>query len=271
MQKNILLSLIVLFYVTNLISQTASFSLNKTDATYCLGDTVLFNNTTSGDYVYSYWRFGDAFDTYVKNPRHVYQTTGTYTVWLVIKRLSGDKDSTSKSLNINPSPHISLVNNQSEQFLTALTGISEVQFLWYSGTTLTSETDSVAYYYESGSYSVVAYNQFCSDSANIKITVNSQQIDNTEIIVENNILTPDVEDGANDVLYIKELASYEAAVEIFIYNKWGQLVYKNTNYSNFGGFKGVDDSGKKLDAGTYYYIVKSPGRKGGAGFIDVIR
>jgi len=271
MQNKILFLLITFFIIPNLLkSQTASFTVNKQDATYCFGDTVLFTNTSGSGYVYSYWRFGDGFETYVTNPKHIYEKAGTFTARLIITKSNGSKDSINKQIIINPAPVINLINNTAEQYLLVKTGITDVQFTWYLGTTKTDETDSIVYYLESGSYSVVAYNQFCRDSANIKIA-DSLQVDISEIVVKNNILTPDIADGANDVLFIENLDSYDFAVEIYIYNKWGQLVYKNLEYSNLGGFAGEDDNGKKLDAGTYYYVIKSKGRKGGSGFVDIIR
>jgi len=271
MQNKILFLLITFFVIPNLVkSQNASFTLNNSNATYCLGDTVLFTNTSSGN-VYSYWRFGDEFETYVNNPKHNYEKSGSYEVWLIVTNSSGLKDSTNKQITVNPAPKINLINNTDEQYLLVSTGLTEVQFIWYLGNSKTDETDSIVYYLEAGSYSVVAYNQFCRDSSNIKLNLDSIVTDVAEIIVKNNILTPDLQDGANDVLFIDGLGNYDFPVEIYIYNKWGQLVYKNLEYINLGGFVGDDNNGKKLDAGTYYYVVKSEGRKGGAGFVDIIR
>jgi len=263
-----------LIFLTNSISkaQSASFSIDQPTGEYCKGIPVIFTNTSTGDFVNTQWKFGDGIDTWGNSPQHIYLTAGTFTTWIIITSSTGLQDSVSKEIIIHPAPVIELENNLDDQMLTVHTGLSEVSFLWYFGTNLTDETDSVIYYMETGYYGVVAYNEYCTDSASFYVNFDSLPPDlQPEIVVKNNILTPDLADGANDVLFIEDLGLYTNKVTIQIFNKWGQLVYKNDEYTNLSGFSGFDNSGNKLDAGTYYYIVKCEGRKGGSGFVDIIR
>ena len=269
--KKLTITILLLFSVIVSAYAQPSITLDQNADSYCHGDSVYFTNSTSGDYEASHWKFGDELDTWKTNPVHIYQQSGTYTVWLIIILSGGTKDSTSVDITINPAPIITLNNDVDLQRLTANTGVADAQFIWYFGVIQTAETDSIIYYLESGLYSVVASYESCSDSASINIVLNDTTENIQEIIVENNILTPDIADGANDVLFIKDLSFYTATVSVLVYNKWGQLVYTNSTYTNLGGFSGEGSNGKRLDAGTYYYIINSPNRKTTTGYIDIIR
>lgn len=272
--KNLILiiSLILISRLFSVAQISADFTVDNSTSEYCSGDTVKFTNTSTGVFETTHWDFGDCIDTWGDNPTHIYLTDGEFTVWMKITSSTGEKDSSSMVITIYPSPVIELINDEAAQSLTVDAGITDVEYKWYFGISLTDETNNIIYYLETGNYAVVAFNDFCSDSASVYINLDSiVNEEKPEIVVKNNILTPDLQDGANDVLFIDNLGSYTHPVEISVYNKWGQLVYENSEYTNLGGFSGTDNNGKKLDAGTYYYIIKSEGRKGGTGFIDIIR
>ena len=93
----------------------------------------------------------------------------------------------------------------------------------------------------------------------------------TQIKVANNVITPGMRDGVNDVLYIEDVTNFTSPCSVKIFDKKGKLVYTNNNYSNTDGFQGRDDDGNELFAGTYYYVIKSQGKKGCTGFVDIIR
>jgi len=64
-----------------------------------------------------------------------------------------------------------------------------------------------------------------------------------------NVLTPN-EDGINDVLNLPEYAKSCAKFDIFIYNRWGVVVYTgNENSQPFDG----KTNGTKLTSGVYFY------------------
>lgn len=255
---------------------TASFTINHSNNIYCLGDTVVITNT-SQNYTISYWTFGDGTDTWTQNPKHVYQSSGSFTINLIVRDNSGNTSNFFLNITINLSPTIDLINNKTLQTISAqTTGGTSFNYIWYFNNVPTAEINPVVYYFESGLYSTKVTNEFqCSDSAAIVIDLSSSnpgnEDDSLKIIVENNILTPDNNDGINDVLFIKELSKYSSTCEVQVFNKWGQIVYSNSNYTNLGGFQGKDNAGKQLNAGTYYYIIKSNNRKTTTGYIDLIR
>ncbi len=274
MKKSFYFILIFLIFSTLTKSYSQEITTDKEVSTYCFGDSVIFTNTSSVNFVASHWRFGDGKDTWRENPVHIYQETNSFEVWLILTFSDASKDSTSIVITINTTPSVTLINDVFFQSLTASTAETDNEFLWYINSEVTSETDSLIYYLESGTYSVIASNPYnCSDSVSVNIDLNDSPIpeDSLNIVVKNNILTPDNADGANDILFISGLVSYQSAVFVAIFNKWGQKVYENNDYTNLGGFEGKNNSGQALDAGTYYYIIKTVGRKTATGYVDLIR
>src|SRR5690606_23031955 len=61
-----------------------------------------------------------------------------------------------------------------------------------------------------------------------------------------NIFTPNG-DGINDTFTIEGIEAYDR-VEVFIFNRWGNEVYKNDRYDN-------NWAGLNLHDGTYYYMI----------------
>lgn len=76
-------------------------------------------------------------------------------------------------------------------------------------------------------------------------------IDSVSLIECSTLIVPNVitanSDGINDVFTIKNLSSN---CTLFIYNRWGRLIYKNINYQN--DWRPVDEG-----AGTYYYLLQT--------------
>ncbi len=75
------------------------------------------------------------------------------------------------------------------------------------------------------------------------------------------------DDGKNDLFIIKGINGVEnVAAEIFIYNRWGQLVYQNTDFAKAEGWNGEANNGILLGSkgvgvpdGTYFIHVKAAG------------
>jgi gliding motility-associated-like protein len=63
-------------------------------------------------------------------------------------------------------------------------------------------------------------------------------------------------DGINDNFAI--IHPYNSSVSLEVFNRWGNIVYKNGNYNNEWYGKGVGNFlGQDLPAGTYYYVVNA--------------
>lgn len=71
-----------------------------------------------------------------------------------------------------------------------------------------------------------------------------------------NAITPN-DDGMNDAFFLDFLANGNNPFpdnELAIYNRWGDMVFRAKPYLN--NWKGTNQSGNPLPAGTYYYILR---------------
>jgi gliding motility-associated-like protein len=71
-----------------------------------------------------------------------------------------------------------------------------------------------------------------------------------------NVFTPDG-NNMNDGFVIRGLMSYQTERIVKIYDRWGTLVYENTNYDNSSPWEGEDRQGQKVPSGVYFYIVEA--------------
>lgn len=244
--------------------------------TACFGDTTRFqdNSGTSEDQIANrHWYFGDGTDTWsLANPVHKYSTAGTYEVKLIVFYKDNTKDSAQISLTIHPTPEIDFDYSGDISFYegNSIT-ISETNnysaYQWN-----TNETSSAITITESGKYTLkVTDINGCSNTATtdsievIKMTVE-------RIEVKNNIITPNA-DGYNDYLEIEGLDAYLYPVSIVIFNVWGDVVYENSDYRNTYWYatKNGEQGGKIVDAGTYFYILKTSDKPDQTGSINVLR
>ncbi|MET3874709.1 gliding motility-associated C-terminal domain-containing protein [Chitinophaga sp. OAE865] len=80
-----------------------------------------------------------------------------------------------------------------------------------------------------------------------------------------NVITPNG-DGKNDKFVIIGILRYPNS-SLFIYNRWGSMVYQSKNYQN-------EWTGDSLNEGTYYYILKlntPTGERSYKGWIELLR
>lgn len=81
----------------------------------------------------------------------------------------------------------------------------------------------------------------------------------SEDVLVYNLFSPN-NDGVNDVFIIEGINLFSNSLEV--YNRWGNIVYKRTNYQN--DWNGVAEGsriirkGEKLPSGTYYYVLNLP-------------
>jgi gliding motility-associated-like protein len=71
-------------------------------------------------------------------------------------------------------------------------------------------------------------------------------------------------DGKNEVLFIQSIDVLPDAANnhVMIFNRWGDLVFEVKNYNNNDRvFKGLNNDGKELSTGTYYYKIEFTGRR----------
>lgn len=104
--------------------------------------------------------------------------------------------------------------------------------------------------------SIGVYNLTVTDArgcnGTTRIDLNYSNIEN--IIRPFNAFTPNGDD-INDRWIIPGIESFQAT-EVRIFNRWGQLIYKNSDYTNTEGWDGKQNN-SKLPAATYYYVIST--------------
>lgn len=60
-------------------------------------------------------------------------------------------------------------------------------------------------------------------------------------------------DGKNDAFVIRGLNNFNSS-QLTVYNRWGEVVYTNSNYNN--NWRGKNNRGKQLSDDTYFYLLK---------------
>ncbi len=88
-------------------------------------------------------------------------------------------------------------------------------------------------------------------------------------------------DGNGDKFVITGINGTDRQAEIFIYNRWGQLIYQSTDFGKETGWDGTANNGLLIGSkavgvpdGTYYYCVKATGlweEKPKVGFMTIAR
>lgn len=92
-------------------------------------------------------------------------------------------------------------------------------------------------------------------------------------IVVFNAISPGATDGLNDYIHIDNLVETDV---VFIYNRWGDLVFEMKNYDNtnvakrFNGQSNMNGS-KDLPTGSYFYVIRRKAGKEVSGYLSLRR
>jgi gliding motility-associated-like protein len=154
------------------------------------------------------------------------------------------------------------------------------------GTASVDETGVLHFEPESGFTGTVEFNYSVNDvngnPSNIASITISVQSSLPEGVVVPNAFSPNG-DGLNDQFVIEGAENLDVA--LYVYNRWGNIVYSNSNYKNSweGNTSNVQDPGNatkislgtsdsKLPDGTYFYIVEFADQsKRYSGFVELRR
>ncbi|MFM9007090.1 MAG: gliding motility-associated C-terminal domain-containing protein, partial [Bacteroidota bacterium] len=143
-------------------------------------------------------------------------------------------------------------------------------YSWSPGFGLTDSTISnpVASPRVTTNYTVTVTDELgCSATGNVTVTIECDPIEVPNGFSPNN-------DGKNDTFVIDGIDRFPGNA-LFIYNRWGNLVYKEKDYANqWDGRSNVDGTilGQELPNGTYFYILDlNTGDKPLNGFVMIRR
>ncbi len=128
------------------------------DTAICLGDTVHFGNGSYNTDIRE-WSFGDGTTDSAKTPKHVYQDTGHYEVFLSVRDSTGctDMAGLKKGIRVYPRPEARFSVSDTvgcEPLAVVFSDSSEnVQnWQWYLGDTLIKTRDPGEHLYNKGDY-----------------------------------------------------------------------------------------------------------------------
>ena len=128
--------------------------------------------------------------------------------------------------------------------------VPNATYTWQDGS-----TDSTYKVTQAGTYWVSAY--FPDYNITTSDTINITYKDCEDTLIIPNIFTPNG-DGKNDYFFIKNIEYWSINLQVF--NRWGNEVYKEDNYQNNWDGK---SKGNPLADGTYFYIIKAKGKYSG--------
>jgi gliding motility-associated-like protein len=217
----------------------------------CQEQTIPFENITnsSHDITTWLWEFGDDSTSIEDTVAHFYNY-GTYTVRVTASIEECDFiEERINYLSVLRTPNTSFeVKNPAYQYEElAFTNTSDslpvpVITNWFFGDNNTDTTYSPTHTYTRDGNFTIRLEQYtvseCRDTTLFTITIQRD-------VLLPNVFTPD-KDGVNDI-YMEGMD-----LQLQIINRWGQELYRGKD-----GWDGTHN-GKKVSAGTYFYIVALP-------------
>lgn len=235
----------------------------------CEGDEIVLSAFVSDENVNFFWTSDNGYAS--TDPTPVISNSnsnndGMYYITIVSENGCSAQDSV--EVIVNPFPIIDevIMSTATECMglsieLSVSNPDSDLTYIWVFDDEVIAEGDvynmETLYDYNAGTYYVYAQTDAgCSVLAEeIELTIE----DCGEIVVVE-AFSPDG-DGINDYFHIDNLHLYPNT-EVWIYNRWGALVYHSDNYQN--DWDGTSQNkmnigGDQLPEGTFYYILKLGG------------
>jgi len=235
---------------------TAEFSYENK----CLYDSVPFVDMTNtyGDAATYLWNFGDGNTSVIHNPRHLYNTDGTYEVSLSVTTASGCTDTVSKDITVYPVPTAAFTYSAEDMkinvpvvFTDASTGA--ISWIWDFGDGATANVPNPQHIFtNSGSMNVmlVVANEYnCMDTAYTSLYIEPE----AKILPPKlpNAFSPN-DDGKNDIFYPR--GGPFKNIDFAVYNSWGIKIFHTTKVDEGwdGTYKGVPQP-----VGTYVWTIEA--------------
>lgn len=194
------------------------------------------------------WNFGDGGTSIQENPLYVYQSAGTYSVELTIISTIGCVDTfillQQDLITIHPRPVSEFSVDKAQtticdsrvQFTDLSQGAIKVTYYFDEFGSASTDPDPGHTYFTDGMHypSQIVFNQFgCSDTSFQSIAIEPF------IVYVPNAFTPDGNEHNND--FYPKLGLEPVEWDMKIFNRWGEEVYRSTNYLEHwdGTFAGI--------------------------------
>jgi gliding motility-associated-like protein len=254
---------------------TVDFSSMSTEA--CGSADIQFVNNTPGMQEY-HWNFGDIHSnsdtSSVEHPQYHYSYPGTYFVALNVLSQDGCPAQLIKPglINIHPNPIADFSMNKTKvSYASPMVNfydrsIDAVSWEWnfddpMSGQyNFSSDQDTYHEFQDTGIYDVmliVTSDHNCKDTT-MKRLINE---DGPTLFIPN-AFTPNG-DGTNDTFFPKGTGYDWSTYEMYIYDRWGEMVFHTRNINDGWNGRKYNSQGTEIDD-VYSYIItiKAPSGKG---------
>jgi len=235
-----------------IVGNESPVTINPGPTTICVGESTTLGVDSITGATYQWYYAGVALNGAVGN---TFQTQAQGYYFVVVTSACGTFYSDSVTVTVNSVSDATINNNlmicPPETAQLNATGGTTYQWTPNAGLNFTNIPNPVASPTQSTVYSVVVTNDFgCSITMSVEVI-----IDCDTLFVPNGFSPND--DGVNDGYVIDGILNYPNN-KFWVYNRWGNLVYKTTGYANqWNGDCNVQGIywGTKVPAGTYFYIL----------------
>ncbi|MBX7108469.1 MAG: PKD domain-containing protein [Chitinophagales bacterium] len=224
------------------INEGVTAAFNYQPDVLCLGDTISFNNVSTGDVTSVEWDFGNSVtDTSSTSVDIAYSSSGVYTVTLIIHDAVCLPDTFAESVEVYDYPLVDLGSDTSiciGESIVLDAGNPGYQHDWSTG----EQTQAIVLNIVPETVVVFVSNNGCVGKDTIFV-------DNACPFFIPTAFTPN-NDGINDEYKIITDGTNEFDLKIF--NRWGQMVYRSSDPDESwnGTFEGLPE-----EMGTYIYAV----------------
>lgn len=267
-------------------------SLSYVNPPSCMGDTATFfllqnsNDTTSATAQWIISHNNDAFQTSDSSFRYIFEENGNYHVQLIVNS-NGCVDTNTVDFSISEKPKIDIITSppcSEASTLTAVVENSTNEFYSTQWNVFINEQLVDTFHQNPIIVSnnetftvelIVTTQSGCSQSISKELTLSS---------IDTNFQIPNVlklsSNSDNNFINFQSIApSFNSCNNYLftIYNRWGYKVFEFRNDKNNPDincnecFKGMNATGQKLSAGTYFYILQGENdfiRKGNITLFD---
>jgi len=248
-----------------------------TDSVFGCSPLITSFTSCSGPGVTCLWDFGDGQISFDCNPSYVYNDPGCYDVTLIVTDSSGCRDTLSRNcaVEVYPLPTANYyrdplkinILNPVISFFDKSTNATSWHWIFENGAT-SIIPNPVHMFSDTGCFPVtlIVENEWaCTDT-----TGGTVCIEDVSIIYVPNAFTPNG-DGDNEWFKVEQHNFCE--IEMFIFDRWGNLIYETTSLK---GWDGTANGGSKIvQEDVYVWLVKAkdcygkPWRR--VGHVTVIR
>jgi gliding motility-associated-like protein len=242
------------------------------DTAICLGDSVQLDVFGSPGIVYNWTPNTNISDNTIANPWVTPDVTTTYTVSVADN--AGCNDQADVEVEVLTIPTTSFeyeVEPACEGIYVSITNTSSNadSYLWTfsNNTTSTDDNPNVIFDYESEfTIALVGTNDngCFTDASSVDLADSLGYYYSIRIP---NVFTPNG-DNQNDIFTVEVPGKLASCLDLHIYNRWGQLIYKS--YGNIVSWDGYTPDGVKVPDGSYFYTIEIK-NKTYSGHINIFR